>query len=305
MPEKALLSAIEIYRLKEIGGISAVTNMYNRLAICAAEDIGPANLPLVLTVINLVESKDIDIYKLMAITHLMCDSLKTRIMSHYWFAYTNPIGKKFAGEKGIIINDEITSDYENIDLVDVFFESDPLNIRPYILMFYKCIHEKNLNAFVWSTKYYEITKDIKIKKRKKFILRRSRSITGNPCILLWKVLSQFMAPEIHDILCDAYFNHNENIPFLQLAIIVAIHKLPYSMLNITPTIEIWSKNDTLQQMLNGKFELQVDDFVIDKHTKKGKYKGIKEFVLNGSIVSPQHPDYINSTYKEIYEAMYV
>ena len=48
MPQKALLSAIELYRFGEVGGIAAVTNMYNRLAIIANEDIGPANLSLVL-----------------------------------------------------------------------------------------------------------------------------------------------------------------------------------------------------------------------------------------------------------------
>lgn len=44
--EKAILAAIEIYRLGEIGGTAAVSNLFNRLAIIAAEDIGLGILSL-------------------------------------------------------------------------------------------------------------------------------------------------------------------------------------------------------------------------------------------------------------------
>ena len=44
--EKALICAAELYRMHEVKGVAAQTNLMNRLAIIAVEDIGPANFPL-------------------------------------------------------------------------------------------------------------------------------------------------------------------------------------------------------------------------------------------------------------------
>src|SRR6516162_10560953 len=48
MVEKALISMIELYRMPEVDGDakSIQSNMFNRLAVIAAEDIGPSNVKL-------------------------------------------------------------------------------------------------------------------------------------------------------------------------------------------------------------------------------------------------------------------
>lgn len=306
MPQKALLAAIELYRMGEVGGDPGVSNMYNRLAIIANEDIGPANLPLVLEVTRLVESGDRDIYKLVTMVQLMSESSKTRMMSHAWRAYANPEGRATAILMGLPVDSAFTESdtkfiAENMNS-DLFSPGDPENIRPYPLIFLKRLYEKDFNSFSWAYFFLEVASNLTIPKRKKFILGNTRSTTGKASILLWKALSKVLPPETHDILVDAYYNHTENRPFLQNAILIALYSLPYKKLDLTPYINIWKDQPVLHQMLTGEFPLEIDAFAIDKHTQQGRSKGmgIKEFVDDGAAVANQDPTYYNKLLEDIY-----
>jgi hypothetical protein len=306
MPQKAVLVAVEIFRLNEIDGVSAVSNMYNRLAIIANEDIGPADLPLVLEITRVVESGDRDIYRLVSMVQLLAESPKTRMMSHAWRAYSQPEGREISGKMGLPIDTTFTeSDLKYIEEnnnSDLFLENDPNTIRPYILIFLKRLYEKNFNAYSWVYFFLEISKDITLAKRRKYINGNQRSTTGKADILLWKALSKILPPETHDILVEAYYNHSEKRPFLQHATMIALYKLPYEKIDIEPYVNIWRQQTTVDQMLNGDFILEIDPYVIDKHTSKGRAKGatVKEFVNEGAIVIPQDPNYFNETLFNIY-----
>ena len=307
MPQKAILSAIELFRLGEVDGNPGVTNMYNRLAIIANEDIGPANLPLVLEVTRIVESGDRDPARLVAMVQLMCESPKTRMMSHAWRAYATIPGRKVSNKIGLPVDKEFTeSDIAYIKqntLSDLFLPSDPDNIRPYVLIFLKRLYEKDFNAFSWAYFFLEATKDMKLTKRKKFIQGTSRNSTGKPDILLWNALSKILSPETHDILVDAYYNHSENRPFLQNAILTALYEVPYKKLNIEPAVDFWNQQPLLKQMLDGNFTLDIDPFVIDKHTQQGRAMGknIQDFVDEGAVVSPLAKDFYSETLEYIYK----
>lgn len=312
MTEKAILSAVEMYRLKEVGGSAAVTNLYNRLAIIANEDIGPSNLPLVLEVTQMVESDEIrDLETLITIVDLLSKSKKTRIMSHAWRTFCTPEGREIASEKGVVIDNDFTdSDLKFIEKnknSSIFYDSDPEELRYYILTFLNRLIEKDFNAFSWVYYFIEYCKSNnidKIKRRRKFIEKNKRSFTNKYDILIWRALSKVIPATTHDILVEAYYNHTENRPFLQHAIIIALYNLPYEKFNIEPYVQSWKKKGSeIQKMLNGEYSLEIDDFVIDKHTLQGKKmgKGIKEFVEEGSIVIPQDPKFYNKTLEEIYK----
>ena len=304
---KAVLIAVELYRLKEVGGNPGVTNMHNRIAIMAAEDIGVANLSLTLEVIKFIESGEDDIYKLLTFIQLMCESKKTRIMSHYWRAYANTEGREVAIKHGLKLDTQFSEDdinyiNENINC-NTFNENDPTNLRYYILMFMKRLLDKDVNAYSWAYFYLEVSKDVTLSKRKKFI--NGKGTTGKADILLWKVLSTILDSNIYDILVEAYYNHTESRPFLQLAILVAIHKLTYSKLDTDVYVKEWKENrkELVTQMLSGTYKLEVDDFVIDKHTAKGRNNGktVQDFVDEGAIIIPQAEEYYDAKLEEIYK----
>lgn len=306
MPQKAILSAIELYRMGEVGGDPGVSNMYNRLAIIANEDIGPANLPLVLEVTRLVESGDRDIYRLVTMVQLMSESPKTRMMSHAWRAYANPEGRATSIKMGLPVDTGFTdSDVKYIDEnknSDLFLQGDPEYLRPYILIFLKRLYEKDFNAFSWAYFFLETAKDITVAKRKKFIIGNTRSTTGKGDILLWKALAKVLSPETHDILVEGYYNHTESRPFLQNAILSALYSVPYKKLDLEPFINIWREQAVLPQMLNGDFPLEIDAFAIDKHTRQGRAMGmgIQEFVDEGAAVANQDERFFNQDLETIY-----
>ena len=300
--DKAVLAAVELYRLGEVGGTAGVTNMYNRLCIIANEDIGPANLPLVLEVTRLVQLGDRDIYRLVNMVKLLAESFKTRLMSHAWWVYANPNGRTIAKDLGLVIDTEFSLDdikyvEENKNSI-LFITSDPEDIRAYVLVFLKRLYEKNFNAFTWAAYFMDATTNMTLAKRKKFIKGGVRCITGKADILLWKALSQVIAAETHDILVEAYYNHTENRPFLQHAILIALYDVPYAKMEV----EAIKDYPNLQGILNGEVILEVDAFVIDKHTSKGRSlgMGIQQFVEEGALVSPQDTLYYNKELEDIY-----
>jgi hypothetical protein len=276
------------------------------LQIIAAEDIGSANLPLTLEVIRTIQRGNHDPATLAAMIQLMAESSKTRMMSHAWRAYATPEGRAIAIKLGLPIDTTFTdSDRKYIaenKNSDLFLASDPENIRSYVLVFLKRLYEKDFNAFSWIYFFLATAGETTLVKRKKFVQGNPRSITGKNDILLWKALAKILPPETHDILAEAYYDHTESRPFLSLAVFAALYSLPYTKLDLTPSIEIWKQQPSLQQMLDGVFTLTIDPFVIDKHTRQGRALGMgaQEFVDEGAVVIPQDPTYYSEALEQIY-----
>lgn len=304
MPFKALLAAHELYRFREVGGDAAVTNLYNRVAIIAAEDVGPAHLPLVLEVIRTVESKDRNVYRLLAMVQLLADSPKTRIMSHANYVYGTPEGRTAGLTAHVPIDCTFTP--EEITYVQqqaqhpLFDATDPADIRPYILMFLRRLQAHDMNAFSWAFFYTTTVGNRVLTKRNK--IASGRGMTGDASILLWRALAQVLPPQTHDILVNAYYKHTESRPFLQLAIVIAVYAVPYSSYDLTSTITMVQTETVYQRILKSEFPLVLDSFVLDKHTAEGRQagKGTAEFVTDGALVIPQDIRY----YREDLESLY-
>ena len=304
--DKALLTAVEIYRLSEIGGDPAVSNLCNRLAIIAVEDIGAANISLVIDVIQLLENGTRDIATLLAMVQLLCASDKTRMMSHCWRSYATSEGRIVAANTGITLDTTFTMDdtayvRQNMNCT-LFANDDPENLRWYILVFLRRLYLKDLNAFSWAYFYLIASENIMIARRRKFINGNARNVTGKPDILLWKALAQVLPTNVHDILVAGYYNHTENRPFLQCGILTGLYGTSYSPADVPSLSKLWTTNDELTKMMRGDYTLVVDDYVVDKHTRLGRLenKTIKDFVNKGAVVVPQSTLFYNEQLAELY-----
>lgn len=248
---KAIQAAFELYRMKEVGLTAAVTNLYNRLAIIAVEDIGPANTPLALSVVTYVLSKRRDEAELATIVQLLAESPKTRALSHLWRTYA--IKGLVMKEKGEIK----PSPFQ-------WLEGDPLVIRQPLEIFKSCLEQRDNRAFYYAFRFLEVSKGLKVIKR----YRRSK-----PQIILWLLLDQ-------PVLMQAYFTLTENRPFLSMAIFLALKGREEGEYNIRELSQAWKECPLLDQLKKGDFVLEVDDYVIDKHTREGRKRGKdrKDFV---------------------------
>lgn len=299
--EKAMMAAIDMYRFAEFGtkGRPLQSNMYNRLAIIACEDVGPANLPLITAVVNLVNNDTRDPYSLTTVIYLMSQSKKTRIMSHYWRAYCTEEGKVYAQALGIDVVDELGM---VDDIPNFWHESDPVIIRPIINRLYYRLAEQSELACVHVVALLKTVEENQLKLSHR---RRRRTKVD---ILLWEVFRFFLPSIVVDVLEKAYFTISEKRPFLMTAIIAILkpsHDDNFVMYNLTPDINWWRANnsDYIDGMLKGFYYLEVDDYVVDMHTRKGRKEGKTrtEFVNDGAKVIPQCEYYYDSNLEQIYK----
>jgi alkylated DNA repair dioxygenase AlkB len=292
IPIKALYSGFELYRMVEVDkGVAVQTNCYNRLAIIACEDIGPANLPLVIKVVKLVLDKNRDVAVLASMIQLMAGSEKTRMMSHLNRTYMTMEGKIYCRKIGFPVDDVMS---EGINIYSKYWlESDPMGIRHLAEMFLLRLQERSFMAFDWLGQYKVATKDLKVKARK----RRT-----DPMVIIWDMLASVLPYEVSDTLSKAYFKMTEKGPFLMTAVVVALYGTSYNDLDLNPTINVWREHGSLNQLMKGEYEFTLDDYVIDKHTLEGKMKGATRntFVNEGAMVIPQSELYYIKQFEDIY-----
>ena len=303
---KALLAGVELYRMAEVGGAAATTNAYNRLAVISNEDIGVCNFPLIVKITDVVNSRDRDFHTFTAMIKLLCESKKTRMASHCWFSYVFADGRVLAKEAGKKIDEGPTKEdlkyvEENINS-EFFDKEDPTKLKASALIFEKRLKEGDLNAFTWVKNFMDESSGVKsVAKRNKFI--GARGATSSPDILLWKVMAGFLEKDAYNILVKAYYTQSEKRPFLQGAVLACVKGKKCAKVELKEMASCCSKDSEIKDMLEGKFVLEVDDYVIDKHTKAGKMAGrdTKLFVEDGSLVIPQDEIDYDKVLHDIYK----
>lgn len=301
MCEKAEMAAFELYRMAEIGGVSAQTNMYNRLAVISTEDIGPANMSLVLTVLDLLDQNTRDPATLATIVQFLCQSEKTRMMSHLWRAYGLPEGREIAKAHGLQIDEDLRpDDLEYLQTVNEEKETsfwkpgDPEEIQAYAEIFLRRLRVKDPNAITWLS-YFQVASE------KKKVQPRDRRT--NPMIVIWEMIGTMMDPLMHRILKKAYFKYTEGRPFIMTAILAILKGETGELLNFEESVQIWADAPMLDQLLNGDYHFEVDPYVIDKHTKLGKAQGLgrEEFVHVGAQILNRSEKYFDPILETIYQ----
>ena len=266
------------------------------------EDIGPANLPLVVAVLERIAQDQRDLTTMVAMVHLMCLSEKSRIGSHLWRTYTTPEGRAIAEKKGINVETTLTKeDIEYLATPSTFWKpGDPEEIRPYAEIFYQRLQKRDPNAVAWASYYLQATEG------KKVVPRNRRT---NPAIVLWEMLATVMPAYPVSVLQKAYFDSSEPRPFLMAGISWLLYNgmpltkdQPFDRIDLNPAVVAWTNAEFLQMLLAGNYTFEVDDYVIDKHTAEGKRRGKdrKAFVEEGAVVTNVSKQYTNVVLEEIY-----
>lgn len=298
--EKAIIAAVEMYRLHEVGGRAAQSNLYNRLASISVEDIGPANLPLVLTTLELVNEDKRDPLELIALVHLMALSEKTRLCSHLWRTYAVPEGRAMAETKGISVDTSLSEGdrvyLESGESMVKWKSTDPIDIRPYAEIFALRLMKRDPNAVTWAYYFLEASKDKKVAPRN----RRTQ-----PIAILWEILAGYFPPQLSALLAKYSMQLTEGRPFLMAAIThVLFSKKVYKgeRADLKSVVEAWRNSESYSQIMTGQYTFEVDDFVIDKHTAEGSRRGKdrKAFVEEGAHIENRSAEYSHPLYEEIY-----
>lgn len=297
--EKALYAATELYRLGEVGGQAPVTNLYNRLAIIAGEDVGPADWSLALTVIHACNTGNRDFPTLLAMVQLLAQTEHTRMMSHVWFAYADEQGRHKASEAGLQIDSEFS--HEDLVYIDDHDINAPDDLKPYALAFQRRLETNDFNAFGWARFFLDAAEGQKIPLRP----RGDGKKTSKPDVILWDIMRPFLREQATQILVTAYYNHAENLPFLQSGILAALYREPFVPYDLAPVIAEWSESPLLSNFLSGDYSFKIDDFAYDKHTAEGRAKGadLTKFVREGAKVENQSEKYFDEGLAAIYDSL--
>lgn len=294
-PVKALECAFELYRMTEVDLRPAASNMYNRLAVIAVEDIGPSNVSLVLTVIQNVLDDKRDSALLCSMVQALAGSKKTRVLSHLNRAYF-PSNKEIREKHNINIATLGKSEWKplpgdpDIEFLDQFVGN-----------FDKCLQSKYFDAFYWCHLIRQ-----KLTVSDKYIKGARRYNRGGSDMIIWSILEPYVPKHIFTTLLKAYNTFSEKNVFLHLAIFVAIKSIDVQPTKLEDNVEKWKKIPFLPALFLGRYKLDIDPWVVDKHTSEGRKAGMgrDEFVTEGSKVEPEDPAFLTEEYRafaEIYK----
>lgn len=292
---KALMCAVEGYRMRECGGLSNVSNICNRIAVIAAEDVGPASINLVILAVNemrrMIREQSHNYAMIMTIVKRLCDAKKTRVLSHVRRTYGTTEGIALAKRLNVEIDNNVSS--QEI-LQEVWRYSNNMNLNTECFeafcMFAIRLKQKRFTCYQWMERYMELMKDRKISS-----LNRST----NPKALIWNELSLYLSPEVYSILKEADKEIKHEAVFRLLAVFICINDINPRIISIKvlPNIP--------QEYMNGEYELIISDEAIDKHTKAGRMQGKDaiDFVNQGALVNNEDQTYCvgqYETFKRIY-----
>lgn len=302
IPEKAVTAGFELYRMSEINdGERFRTQLYHRIAVIAAEEIGPSNIGLVVIAMQLTSSKNYNPDVLGSLLQILSNSPKTRVASHLYWALISPEGRSNAKQIGISIDDTYTLE----DVVSFgsngisWVNSDPEDIRPFAEIFKRRLQVKSITAIIWLGYYMRASDGKKIAARA--ILPRRRQT--DPIMVIFEILRDFVPKVVWELLVESYITIPDKIHFLMLGVLIVIYQIPYEPYDLSSAISAWTTSKSAQQYLQGCYsKLELDPYVIDMHTKAGRKNkmGRREFILEGSLVSP-----IDQRFRTIFESIYL
>lgn len=270
--ERALNVFSEMWSLGYLND-GILTNVYNRISIIAVEDIGLSNPALVELAVN-VRGKSFSYCY--ALLQEMIKSTKTRVASHIWYCYSRPL---------------VLEDYPSPTTKLTPKEKRWLGRRPKIDIIEYYLTKKNLKVFTWI--YYASTLG-KISPIKKCTSVTSRIGTTTDAMgYVWRILFMFLPEDIIRMLETSYYSFsNSKRVFVVHAALMVLYPQEYEVAELRNKIESSEEDEGVHIPISKK--LQLHRYVVDKHTKEGREKGMSttEFVTEGAIVRNEDPLYI-------------
>lgn len=278
--EWAVEVAVECWRMGELDPAPR-TNLFNRVSIIAVEDVGVASLDRVCKVVDLLSDKKnrtLDNLIKCVVTLADPSTLKTRVMSHLRHAYG---WTEKSRRYGLAIDET-----ENNSLLHLFEE---------------CVKAKKREMFLWYSRFISslsssLSKVPKVPKTKK---PGFNSSTTDPRVKLWEVLYPHLDPSVSLPLMKGYWMASEKAPYIMVAMTVLV----YQVERIEMDWVFADYGGKVGSILRGDFIIEeIQSYAIDKHTIQGKRLGKtrKDFVMEGAIVIPEDPRFIDELLQEIY-----
>lgn len=277
MRSKAVMCAMDLIKLGEGGRKTLCT----RLKVIAVEDIGIANIDLVLYTINYIDNKEPDDKKLIQLVVLLCESDHSRAGSH--------INKYFKNKPDMEVDKEKMKKYMDKYKAKRYNKGDNKHLIKYLCKFeYWYSKEKSLNCI------YYVIKISNMSFTKDGPLRLGHT---NPMRKVWEIMDDGSFE--FDLLNKCFWSQTEKRPFLMMYLMIklVIDDYEYEL----PDTSI---NKKYYKYIDGDYDLELDDYVFDMHTAKGRSKGKNrsDFIEEGSYVANEYiPNEDFQIYKDEYE----
>lgn len=275
---EAVQVAYELSAFRDISQ-AVLSNLVNRLSVISAEDIGPANIPLVSDVLVTFQiENDYSLKKILLLTEQLARSPKARICS--WLSKAHP-------------NFERVDDA--IDPPNFWKNGDPLEIQEIANHYYYFLKEKRREAFGAMNEYLEFAKGKKVKARR----RRTKAE-----IILWEILrgitfetdrktSNYLL--MIDVLEKSFFEcPSDNKAFIRLATFLAIEGMVKPMALLEEKSQF--KAEEIQPLQFPSYVFDVHTLPVAERTEEKK----QEFRRKGSKVFYQDPRFDDPQLFEIY-----
>ena len=285
---KALYCAHELFLFGNYeNGKRFQTNLYNRLAIISCEDISPSEAGLILAVLKV--SNEAKKYRnleiMLSVVSLLVDSKKSRIGSHVWNAYA----KEENWESSI--NAGIDMYIPECELLESDIKSEDPSVmeeRKYLSYFYYFLKNRNRNCFCWLSALLPFLKSRGSSDKKK-------------SDVVWNLINEFIKGEPYKILKTAFDRLGEKRPIIVMAVLFVLHDIKLDILDLKSTLDD-VRESKLIEVLEGGYKLEIDEYVIDKHTSKGRSKGLgrAEFVKEGAIIFGEDEKYKDEILEKLY-----
>jgi len=284
--DKALYCAGELDLFKEAEddekGEGVRTNFLHRLMVIYMEDV--ENVSLFPTIYHSMKelftertkpdrNKQKEESQISEVVRLLAASQKARMCSHIRAVF-NPTYKA------------IHASYPSIHHLWTFIEkNNATTLADYCKLFQTYLQEKNILAV-----YYAFQIDQSTEKLAAPLFRSKSPV--------WFIFHELLKRDEQVKLSIEWYK--EHLGAIKESFLCWLFPLLH-ILDIIPKGEVhvvqeggnWDRNRAGEK-------IEIDDYVEDKHTSKGRGKGLVEFALRGSLVENQAP-FVNGLFKQFYE----
>ena len=293
--EKALYCAgeLDLFKHAPTRGETIRTNFLHRLMIIYLEDV--ENISIFPEIDDLFkkifverEKQDSRNYQkeeewISRIVFLLCSSKKARVCSHIRSIF----------HKKYMIPD-ILSNYPSLHYLSQQIHKDEqsqpsLSLEFHCNMFKKYYNEKNLLSV-----YYAFQIDLSEEKLSKKSLSSSKP--------LFFIFEQMITPFNKNHIMKYVYWYKNHLGTMSEGFLCWLLPL-LSYLEIIPegtTISEDEKYDSTWDKNRMMEKIEIDDYVIDRHTRRGHSKGVVEFAVNGAKVENE-AEFVNPLWKQFYE----
>lgn len=273
--QQAEIYAYEWYEIGQLPNASStLSNLVNRLATIAMEDVGIANWEIGKAIVSWIRKGVYDLPTILHWVRVASRSPKTRLCSHLMSA----------GRTGYY-----TELPESIldDTID-WTESEKAIQSPFIKMvnmFFLRVRQRKNSFVFWLDQLVQI-------EGVEGITRGRRKSWWS---VIWHGLKR-LSNELEDLEWFFYKRSEKERPYW---VVFAVLRLFYPERSTLPELT----GEIPGYLTTGEYKLRIDEFVVDKHTSSGARSGKtrKEFVKDGAFVTPECPRFTSPELKRWYE----